>query len=63
MNRYTTYPELADRVGVWLKSVYRWRMRHPDTFPKAETCPECGHYPVVSRKDVDEWLRETGRMP
>lgn len=61
--KFITYPELADRVGVLVKSVHRWTIRHRGVFPEAQACPTCGYEPVVDRADVDAWLRDTGRMP
>ena len=63
MRLFETYPALAGRMGILVKSVHRWAIRYRDEFPTPKTCPTCGYKPVVDRKEVDDWLRATGRMP
>lgn len=54
--------DIAELAGVGDAAVANWRKRHRDTFPKPILKISRGT-PIFSRKQVTEWLRETGRMP
>ncbi len=60
MRLMITYPHIAARLGVKVRTVHRWRRRYND-MPEPDTCPNCGHAPVVSLVDTDQWLKATGR--
>lgn len=50
-----TVPQIADRAKVDYRTVHQWRSRFPD-FP----APVAGT--VYCWPDVEEWLKETGRL-
>lgn len=51
--------EIAERAGVSRKAVDQWRARHDD-FPEPKWT--VGGRPAWDWPEIEEWLRETGRL-